>query len=128
MITRKPSSVIVEEGQNVSLVCQATGQPTPTVTWQKALSQLPLEKTTVVDGNLNILNIAKADSGAYACAAKNLLGEDSVFVLVTVIDELKFTLTPPVKVVASLYSNVLFHCAVKGSVDIDWKQLGQNLP
>ena len=128
VITRKPLSVIVEEGQNVSLVCQATGQPTPTVTWQKALSQLPLEKTAVVDGNLNILNIAKADSGAYACAAKNLLGEDSAVALVTVIDELKFTLTPPVKVVASLYSDVLFHCAAQGSVDIDWKQLGQNLP
>jgi len=35
LISLKPSSVIVEEGQNVSLVCQATGQPTPTVTWRK---------------------------------------------------------------------------------------------
>ena len=64
VITHKPSSVIVEEGQNVSLVCQASGQPTPTVMWKKALGQLPREKTAVVDGNLNILNIEKADSGA----------------------------------------------------------------
>ncbi|KAL9952565.1 hypothetical protein ACROYT_G039834 [Oculina patagonica] len=106
VITRKPSSVIVEEGQNVSLVCQATGQPTPTVTWQKAFSHLPKEKTSVVDGKLTIHNIAKADGGAYACTAKNLLGVDSATALVTVIDELKFTLTPPVKVVASDLSNV----------------------
>ena len=128
MIARKPSSVIVEEGQNLVLVCKATGKPTPTVMWRKAFSQLPNEKTRVVGGNLNILNIAKADGGTYACRAKNLLGEDSAVALVTVIDELKFTLTPPVKVVAYLYSDVLFHFAAQGSVDIDWKQLGQNLP
>ena len=46
----------------------------------------------------------------------------------TVIDELKFTLTPPVKIAASLYSDVLFHCAAQGSVHIDWKRTGQNLP
>ncbi|KAL9952575.1 hypothetical protein ACROYT_G039845 [Oculina patagonica] len=103
VITQKPPSLIVEEGYNLSLVCQATGQPKPTVTWQKAYSHLPRGKTTVVDGILTICNITKADGGAYVCVAKNLLGEDSAVAQVTVI-ELKFTLTPPVKVVASLYS------------------------
>ena len=128
MITRKPSSVIVEEGQNLVLVCQATGKPTPTVMWRKAFSQLPNEKARVVGGNLNILSIAKADGGTYACAAKILLGEDSAVAQVIVIDELKFILTPPVKVAASLYSDVLLHCTAQGSVDVDWKRTGQNLP
>ncbi|KAL9952583.1 hypothetical protein ACROYT_G039854 [Oculina patagonica] len=128
VITQKPSSVIVEEGQNVTLVCQATGQPTPTVTWRKAFSHLPKEKAAVVDGTLTIRNIAKADGGAYACAAKNLVGEDSAAALVTVIDKLKFTLTPPVKVVALDLSTVILHCTAHGSVDIDWKRAGQNLP
>ncbi len=129
VITQKPSSVIVEEGQNVNLICRATGEPTPTVTWRKAFSQLlPKEKTSVVDGTLTIRNIAKADGGAYACAAKNLLGEDSANSLVTVIDKLKFTLTPPVKVVALDLSTVILHCTAHGSVDIDWKRAGQNLP
>ena len=97
MISRIPSSVIIEEGQKLSLVCEATGQPTPTVTWRKAFSQLPKEKTTVVAGNLNIVNIAKADGGTYECAVKNLLGEDSAVAQVIVIDELKFILTPPTK-------------------------------
>ena len=128
MIARKPSSVIVEEGQNVNLVCQATGQPTPTVTWRKAFSHLPKMKTRVVDGTLTIHNIAKADGGAYACAAKNLLGEDSAVAQVTVIDELKFTLTPPVNVVASDLSDVILHCTAQGSVHIDWKRASQNIP
>ena len=128
MITHRPSSVTVEEGQNLRLICHATGQPAPTVTWRKAFSELPKEKTSVVDGNLNIHNIAKADAGAYACSAKNLLGGDSANAQVIVIDELKFTLTPPVKVVAFVYGNVMLHCMAKGSVHIDWERSGQNLP
>jgi len=128
VIAQKPSSVIIEEGQNLSLACKATGQPTPTVTWRKAFSQLPKEKTTVVAGNLNIVDIAKADGGTYECAVKNLLGQDSAVAQVVVIDELKFTLTPPGKVVALVYNNVQLNCIAEGSVDIDWKRSGQNLP
>ena len=128
VISRKPSSVIVEEGQNVSLVCQATGQPTPTVTWRKAFSQLPKEKTTVIDGNLTILNMTKADGGTYACAVKNLLGEDSAVAQVTVLGKLKFTLIPPIKVVAPDFSNVILDCRAKGALGIVWKRASQSLP
>ena len=128
IISQKPSSVIIEEGQSLSLICKAAGQPTPTVTWRKAFSQLPKEKTTVVAGNLNIVNIAKADGGTYECAVKNLLGQDSAVAQVVVIDELKFTLTPPTKVVAFVPSNAMLNCMADGSVDIDWKRSGQDLP
>ena len=128
IISQRPSSVIIEEGQSLSLVCKATGHPTPTVTWRKAFSQLPKQKSTVVAGNLNIVNIAKADGGTYECAVKNLLGQDSAVAQVVVIDELKFTLTPPTKVVAFVPSNAMLNCMADGSVDIDWKRSGQDLP
>ena len=128
IISQKPSSVIVEEGQNVSLICQATGQPAPRVTWQKAFSQLPKEKTIVVDGNLTILNISKADGGAYACVAKNLLGKDSAVAQVIVLGRLIFTLIPPMKVVASDFSNVTLNCRAKASLEIAWRRAGQSLP
>ena len=89
---------------------------------------MPKEKTTVVAGNLNIVNIAKVDGGSYECAVKNLLGQDSAVAQVTVIDELKFALTPPGKVVASVYNDVKLNCIAEGSVHIDWKRSGQNLP
>ena len=128
MISRKPSSVIAEEGQNVSLICQATGQPAPMVTWQKAFSQLPKEKTTVVDGNLTILNITKADGGAYACVAKNVLGKDSAVAQITVLGKLVFLLILPLKVVASDLSNVTLNCRAKGSLEVVWRRVGQSLP
>ena len=128
LITQKPSSIIVEEGQNVSLLCKATGQPAPTVTWQKAFSHVSKARSVVVDGSLMILNVTKADGGSYACLAKNLLRVDSSVVLVTVIDRLKFTLIPPLKVVASEFSSVILNCAALGKKDIFWKRVSQNLP
>ena len=100
LISRKPSSVIVEEGQNVSLVCQATGQPTPTVTWSK-LSLLynydtPKKTLTNVEGGkLSLMKVTKSQGGDYICLAKNLLNQDSALVQVIVLEALKFTLLPP---------------------------------
>ena len=128
MITQKPSSVIVEEGENVTLVCKATGVPMPTVTWRKALGTVPKEKTTVIDGNMNIVSVTKADGGTYACSAKNLLGEDSAVALVAVIDRLTFTLTPLIKFVVPPLGNLMLNCQAQGSIEISWKRKNQNLP
>ena len=67
LITKKPSSVIVEEGENVNLVCKASGLPIPTVTWQKPLGHLPRGRTAVIDGNMTILSVTKEDTGTYVC-------------------------------------------------------------
>ena len=112
----------------MSLPCKATGQPTPTVTWRKAFSHVPKERSTVVDGNLTILSVTKADGGDYACSAKNLLGHDSAVAQITVLDKLKFTLTPPLKVAASKFRNLMLNCAAKGTIAIVWKMAGKNLP
>ena len=112
----------------MTLVCQASGQPTPTITWQKAFSPLPRKKTTAVNGTLTISNIEKADGGAYACVATNLLGEDSAVAQVTVLDTLKFKITPPQKVTVSASRKVVLHCAAQGALNIFWKKSGQALP
>ncbi|PFX14034.1 Peroxidasin [Stylophora pistillata] len=126
-IIQKPSSVNVEEGKNLTLLCKAIGQPTPTIAWRKAFGQLPRRKTAVVNGNLIITNIAKVDIGAYACVAKNIIGEDSAVALVVVSSGLKFTLKPPEKVAASALSNVMLNCAAQGSSDIQWIKVGRGL-
>ena len=128
LIAQKPSSVIVEEGENVTLVCKATGQPMPTVSWRKAFGNLPKEKIAVIDGNVSIVNVTKADGGTYACSAKNLLGEDSAVALVAVIDRLTFTLTPPIKFVASELGDLMLNCQAQGSIEISWKRTNKNLP
>lgn len=128
VITHKPSSVIVEEGEGVSLQCKASGQPTPTVTWIKALSHLSKERTSVVDGTLLINSVNTSDGGLYACSAKNLLAQESVVVQVMVLNRLKFTHTPPHKVTVTDNTNVMLKCAAQGSTDIAWRRTAKALP
>ena len=80
----------------MTLVCKATGQPTPKVMWRKAFGYVTVKVNIVVAGwNMTILSVTKADGGVYSCSARNLLSEDSAVALVTVIDRLRFILAPP---------------------------------
>ena len=112
----------------MTLECKASGLPMPTVTWQKAFGHLPRGKTTVIDGNMTILSVTKDDRGTYVCSVKNLLGEESTFSVVTVIDRLRFTITPPIKVVTFESSSLMLNCKAKGSLEITWKRVNKNLP
>lgn len=127
LIKQKPSDTIVEEGYNVSLHCEADGQPKPVVTWRKAFRQMSKERTAVVDGKLTIFNATTADGGAYACSVKNILGEDSAVAVLTVTDQLKFTLTPPLKVIVFQKSNLRLNCDAQGKDEIVWKRNDKTL-
>ena len=107
LITQKPSSIIVEGGQNVTLVYKATGQPRPTVMWRKAFGHVSKANILVAGWNMTILSVTKADGRAYACSVKNLLSQDSAVALVTVIDRLEFILAPPPTVVAKESSDII---------------------
>ena len=128
LINQKPSPIVAEVGENVRLQCKATGLPKPTITWRRAFGSLPRGKTAVDDGKLTIRNIAKADSGDYACSAKNFLGQDFAVAQVMVFERLAFILTPPLKVTVTQSSNLLLDCSAQGKTDITWKRTGKVLP
>lgn len=129
LIIQKPlPRVIVEEGHKVNLVCQATGQPTPTITWRKAFGHMSKERSKVLNGRLEITRVAKKDGGDYICSAKNIINEDSAHTLVIVFEQLKFTLLPPPKRSAKLSENVLLTCEAQGAREIVWQRTGQSLP
>ena len=107
--------------------CKATGLPIPTITWHRSFGSLPKGKTAVADGNLTIRNIAKADSGDYACLAKNFLGQDFAVAQVTVFERLAFILTPPLKVTVLQSSNLQLNCSAQGNTEITWKRTGKVL-
>ena len=80
------------------------------------------------DGKLTIRNVAKTDSGDYACSAKNFLGQDFAVAQVTVFERLAFVLTPPLKVNVLQSSDMLLTCSAQGNTEITWKRTGKLLP
>ena len=112
----------------MSLNCQATGQPTPTVTWRKAVGHMSNERSRVFNGRLEITNVTKTDGGDYICSAKNILNEDSAHTQVMVFEQLKFTLLPPHQRSATPSENVLLSCEAQGTREVVWQRTGQGLP
>ena len=112
----------------MTLVCKATGQPTPTIIWRKAFGHVSKANIVMAVWNMTILSVTKADSGTYACSVKNLLSEDSAVALVTVIDRLEFVLAPPSTVVANESSDIILNCAAHGKKDILWERQSQAIP
>ena len=116
----------------MSLVCQATGQPTPTVTWSRLAllyHNTPNKRVTNVEGGkLSLVNVTKSQGGDYICLAKNLLNQDSTLVQVTVLEVLKFTILPPRKSLGLPSGDVLLPCSAQGARDIVWQRASQSLP
>ena len=67
-----PSKLEVVTGRNISVPCQASGDPQPTVTWLKENGELPSGRSKVsVDGTLEIWSLKEEDSGRYTCTASS---------------------------------------------------------
>ena len=67
-----PAQLEMNIRQNITVRCQASGDPQPTVTWMKENGELPAGRSKVsVDGSLKIWNAKLEDSGKYTCVASS---------------------------------------------------------
>lgn len=64
----------VVEGSNVTLLCTATGKPTPNVTWTKVLGNGSNGEVLHKGKFWNFTNINRTVSGKYHCTASNGFG------------------------------------------------------
>ena len=63
----------------MTLFCNATGNPPPTISWTKDGSPLNNNQGILFSGDnetLSIASINRSESGNYRCVAKNGLGHD----------------------------------------------------
>lgn len=77
-----PSNVTKIKGEDVTLYCNATGNPVPLISWTKDGSPITLNTriTLSKDNNfLKIANVNKADRGEYRCVAENSLGNNTSY-------------------------------------------------
>ena len=89
---------MAEEKQNVTIACNATGQPSPKITWSKAVGSLPGGRIKMQDGTMKIYSVTKKDGGTYICKAKNILGSSIATAQLIVYTALWFKDRPPQEV------------------------------
>ena len=96
MFVSIPTSITVEEKQNVNFTCLARGLPLPNIKWFKVRGSLPVEAVITKQGSLQLLEVSSEDSGNYSCTASNLAGKiTSPAVELVVHLTLTFTIVPP---------------------------------
>ena len=79
-ITFDPEAEIKSEGENLTLSCNATGNPVPTISWTKdgsPVNQSGRISFSADEKQLTITNVNRTDSGEYRCMASNSLGNDT---------------------------------------------------
>ncbi|XP_032715771.1 leucine-rich repeat, immunoglobulin-like domain and transmembrane domain-containing protein 3 [Lontra canadensis] len=87
-------------GSNVLLRCDATGYPTPQLTWTRSDSS-PVNHTVIQESPgegvrwsiISLTGISYKDAGDYKCKAKNLAGMSEAVVTVTVVGVVMTTLS-----------------------------------
>ena len=85
--TIRPAYQLVNETNTFEIFCNATGNPTPAITWWK------LDNTSKVNYTGQTLRITKAeisDFGSYQCTAVSVRGEFVSAVAMVAVDNCKF--------------------------------------
>ena len=96
---------IIVEGNNVTITCEATGIPLPTIAWTFSSSLLMSDSvnitTTNTTGNgdiprvterLTIMNVSRALRGWHRCSASNSVGSDTSSGIFSIIVQCKYVM------------------------------------
>ena len=112
-----PDKIETVEGRNVSMTCNATGNPLPhSVTWSKAQGLLPSSRSFEDGGSLTMTNISALDSGSYLCTATNIWGKKSSAVNLRVYSTLKFTIKPPSNITVKAHETLTLSCSASSDL------------
>uniref|UniRef100_A0A8C9WAH4 Neuregulin 2 n=1 Tax=Scleropages formosus TaxID=113540 RepID=A0A8C9WAH4_SCLFO len=89
---------LLEEGDRLTLKCEASGNPSPTYTWYKDGSELKKSKEIKIksskkNSRVQINRVRLEDSGNYTCVAENLLGKENTTSTINV-QSITTTLSP----------------------------------
>ncbi|KAM5295481.1 hemicentin-1 isoform 3-T3 [Glossophaga mutica] len=132
-----PSEVSVLLGENVELVCNANGIPTPVIQWLRDGSPIPSGESerirVTADGStLIIYGALPSDVGKYICVATNPAGEeDRIFNLnVYVPPAIRGNKEETEKLTALVDTSVNIECRASGKPpsQINWLKNGLPLP
>ena len=77
IVNSSEASPMVDPGDDVILLCQTTGKPTPSLLWTLNDEEIIGDSRHVISGDqLEIKQFRSSDQGSYSCIANNRLGVD----------------------------------------------------
>ena len=92
-ITNITVSDNIIEGHNITITCEATGIPLPTIIWTFSGRVLMSDSVNTTTGNgdvlrvtetLTVMNVSREHTGVYTCSANNSVGSDNSNIIITV--------------------------------------------
>ena len=84
-VTKHPQNVTETERNNVTLTCNATGNPEPQFSWFKDKDLVKSTNRIYLSANNSLLtmtDVNRNDSGGYLCVARNEVGNDTSKIVV----------------------------------------------
>lgn len=97
----------VKEGESVDLACEASGFPSPKITWtRKDGSLLPNGKVSFPSSRMTVQKVRREDRGIYVCTASNGVGKDQ-----QKSTSLEVEFSPKIKVPSPRIPQALYHDA-----------------
>jgi len=117
-LTSVSSDQTVLEGSNMTSFCEATGRPTPKITWTRVLEDGSNSEVLHQGATWVFLNISRTASGTYRCTADNGFGN-------SVSQVFRVNVTYPAKIVKLVSEHEV---AAQQSVSLDCKAEGNPSP
>ena len=77
MLTKLLTPITKAESENLTLFCEASGNPPSNIRWEFSSQTVNSRYTFPVRGGLLITNVSKRDEGRIQCIAENILGKDT---------------------------------------------------
>ncbi|XP_072016476.1 muscle, skeletal receptor tyrosine protein kinase-like [Amphiura filiformis] len=133
-INRSPTNETVPIGRRVTLLCRASGNPTPEIHWEKdghLISEQGSKHYVIKENrNLRILSASLEDAGLYRCVAVSRVGR-AVSTPAKLVVEMQATITSGPTSHKVIYGTIVnLTCTVLGypKPEIIWLKRGRPIP